>query len=560
MNRLLFVLMATLLFGQLAFAASVPISGLPAATTPTGAEQVPVVQSGTTKRTTITAIRANGVFNVRTMYGAVPNGSTDNSTAIANAFTASNAFTSGIPTVYFDCDTTTTACQYNYSGSGTSPINPTVATTILCAPGVTLNYTGSAHAVDLGPTGLTTGDSARYTVQGCQFTGGSSYTAGIYVNTYLLDVLISRNVFWNFGNQTAYSIVFNANDWTPVVEGNYWRDTDGVTKNMVDTHTGSNVGLLFVNNKSECATSGFSPCSVATTGVGLWLSSGWVLGNEIKYHYPAIRLSSCATAGCSFANGWWVQHNLIEGNTNGTQPAITYGDPSAASLDITGSVAIQDNVFYWPTVSNVSILGPETASSGNFALSGMTFAGNSMGVAPSGVVWVNTGGGGASLAYGNYKAGHVAVNQSTSPALIDTAAANKGLVGVQAFRGCCLGLANTIGVFDSSGVSVQSASYHDMARPLLCADSSGSGTVQSCNTTPRYVAATGAGITAVAGDMILYKTTTTNTGDLTIAVNGGTAMHVHKPTTQGVLSSGDLVAGIYYPLVFGGTYWDMVGR
>ena len=88
---------------------------------------------------------SQGVFNVRLMYGAVPDGSTDNSTAIANAFAASNGFTNGTPTVYFDCDTDTTTCQYNYGGSGISPINPLVPTTIECAPGVTLKYTGTGN-------------------------------------------------------------------------------------------------------------------------------------------------------------------------------------------------------------------------------------------------------------------------------------------------------------------------------------------------------------------------------------------------------------------------------
>jgi hypothetical protein len=228
------------------------------------------------------------------MYGAVPDGSTSNATAIAAAFTASNAVTTGIPTVYFDCDTGTTTCQYNYGGSGISPINPLVATNIECATGVTLNYTGTAHALDIGPTNLTQVDTSRYSIQGCRWTGGASYTAGIYVNNWIANTYIHKNVFWNFGNQTGYSIVYNGNDWTPVVEGNYWRDSDGFTRNMVDAHTATNAGLLFTNNKNECETAGGTACSVSTTGVGLWIFTGWVLNNEIKYHYPAVRISSCS--------------------------------------------------------------------------------------------------------------------------------------------------------------------------------------------------------------------------------------------------------------------------
>jgi hypothetical protein len=120
-------------------------------------------------------------------------------------------------------------------------------------------------------------------------------------------------------------------------------------------------------------------------------------------------------------------------------------------------------------------------------------------------------------------------------------------------------IVGAIPVGDSKGVNLSAAMYHHFATPLLCSDSSGSGTAQTCNTSPKFDTS-GSAMTAVAGDMIIYKTTTTNTGALTIAVNGGTAANVIKPSSGASLSAGDLPSGRYFPLVFDGTAWEMVGR
>jgi len=67
-------------------------------------------------------------------------------------------------------------------------------------------------------------------------------------------------------------------------------------------------------------------------------------------------------------------------------------------------------------------------------------------------------------------------------------------------------------------VALLSAQYiyiptgHSVSQSLLCSDISGSPTAQSCNTVPLF--------TPQAGDSIMYQTTTANTGDLTVNVNG----------------------------------------
>lgn len=89
--------------------------------------------------------------------------------------------------------------------------------------------------------------------------------------------------------------------------------------------------------------------------------------------------------------------------------------------------------------------------------------------------------------------------------------------------------------------------------PQQCHDTSGSATAQVCTTT---LAFTGAGGLPVLGDAILYSTTTTNTGDLTIAINGAAAQHVKEWLGAATLSSGDMPAGVGVLLIYDGTAWE----
>ena len=111
-------------------------------------------------------------------------------------------------------------------------------------------------------------------------------------------------------------------------------------------------------------------------------------------------------------------------------------------------------------------------------------------------------------------------------------------------------------MFDANGVNIQSANFHSIASTILCIDGSGSGTAQGCNMSPTYSPA-GVEFIPVAGDTILYETTTTNTGDLTINVDAMGAVHVRKYEGVSPLAPGDLKAGVYVLLTYDGTYWEM---
>ena len=90
---------------------------------------------------------------------------------------------------------------------------------------------------------------------------------------------------------------------------------------------------------------------------------------------------------------------------------------------------------------------------------------------------------------------------------------------------------------------------HSLALPRNCPDTSGSGTAQSCATSPTF--------TPTAGDEIIYTTTTGNTGALTIAVNGGAAASVMKWGGSATLASGDIAANKPIKMTFDAAgNWD----
>ena len=543
------------------FSAPAPISTLPAATTPLGGtEVVPIVQAGVTKKVTIGNVRASGVLNVRTIYGGVPDGSTSNTTAITNAFAAANAWnTNSAPTVYFDCDSGATVCVYNYGGAGVSPINPTIPMNIECAQGVTLNYTGTAHAADIGAVGMTIGTqmSKRTSIKGCRWTGGATSTAGLYFNDKVTTFQIQNNEFISFGQANTYSVVLSGDNWDSDISSNVWHEQDGIVRGVLDAHLAINANIHFVNNKIDCLTAAGLGCPIPASGngVGLWIATGYVAFNQILAHYPAIRLSQGGGGG---GTGNFIAFNTIEGNTGGTSPAISYGDPGGAPANVR-FWHINFNTWYWPTTGNINYIGPETPSSGAYTMAESEFIGNVFQGVPNGTTpYFKLGNVQNFVMHNVNNSGYV--TQSTATPLMDTGfAANNAYVAVDSLKGNGTNLSGMIPVGDSTGVHLSAATYHNLSAPNLCINVVASGTAQICNTAVRFDPS-GTSVDPVAGDMIMFKTNTTNTGALTIAVNALAAKNVVKPLTGLSLSAEDIAAGFYYPLVYDGTSWDLVGR
>ena len=104
-------------------------------------------------------------------------------------------------------------------------------------------------------------------------------------------------------------------------------------------------------------------------------------------------------------------------------------------------------------------------------------------------------------------------------------------------------------VSTNSSKQLTASTAHQTSLPLACADSSGSGTAQSCTTAPSF--------TPASGDWILYTTTTANTGDVTVNVDALGAKHIRKWLGSSVLVSGDMPANTPMLMVYDGTYWEV---
>ena len=87
--------------------------------------------------------------------------------------------------------------------------------------------------------------------------------------------------------------------------------------------------------------------------------------------------------------------------------------------------------------------------------------------------------------------------------------------------------------------------------PALCADSSGSGTAQSCNTTPSF--------TPIAGSCISYTTTHANSGTgLTLNVNSLGTTSVAKWQGSTTLAANDVLANKAVVTCYDGTNWGII--
>lgn len=198
-----------------------------------------------------------------------------------------------IPTVYFPVGT------YNYT-SGLNFLSPT---TLKCEPGAWLNYLGTAHAVDFGPTTLTVNNYQldSYTIDSCRFMGGALMTQGIYSNNLVLRVEIKGAQFFSFGNATAgvYKIFSNGETDDYYIHDSYFYDTDGIPRlgfssNNVATQ------LRFIGNVYNCTNGlqngGACVTAAASTAVTTAGASSLIANNNFNFNCPNVLLSSVAGA------------------------------------------------------------------------------------------------------------------------------------------------------------------------------------------------------------------------------------------------------------------------
>ncbi len=128
--------------------------------------------------------------------------------------------------------------------------------------------------------------------------------------------------------------------------------------------------------------------------------------------------------------------------------------------------------------------------------------------------------------------------------LSGTATAGQGGTGTTALNG----------IRQANGGSADTAATgHQMLAPLLCSDTSGSGTAQSCTTTPSFTPAT--------NDCVNYTTTAANSSTgLTVNVDALGAKSVAIPGTSGwttTLTASIITANKPLHMCYDGTNWNV---
>jgi len=286
--------------------------------------------SGTLQTTVASTASADGASLV-TQASATSASLTDSVTLalLAEAVTVAvelRSRTFVLPTLYIPYG------NYNYSGG----LSLTQPSTLLCEPGTVLNYIGSAHAVDVGPSTLTVNTleaATPYIIQGCLFTGGGKMTQGIFIQPWISYVGIRFCTFHNFGNSTAYMVWGQLDNWdVEVGPQNRFIVDDLVPRNLVRMNGAGGGGdqdsyLRFHDNMTVCfpgAAPGLTGgCTAAQTGIGIYTdgSQNRVYHNNMARFNPNVLLG-CSAPPCYGNEVGWNQFETVQ--TGAGLPAIQF--------------------------------------------------------------------------------------------------------------------------------------------------------------------------------------------------------------------------------------------
>lgn len=384
----------------LTVAAQVKISQLPAATTVTGAEAVPAVQSGATVKVPVSSLGvvpqtaaelSAGVtpvnysyqpYDVR-RYGADPKGVALSDTAMANAIAACG--TTGC-TIRMPAGSYTFASQINLTskhsitieGDGGPTNNASAATAITyngtAAPFVVLgsSFGCSVRKVVIlsGNAGFTGAFIATSQVSGNPFMNSvedvflscASHTQGMGLDT-ANTFLVKRTVFdhclpgltgqnsagGSFSNVVtlidnqfqqatgSYSIGYLGTDWT-IIGNTFEPGSDGVETAITTTTTAPVAGVLIAGNFIGDATAASSPITLAGTGIK-------ITGNTINAGAASGAYPSFTGVGPAITFNT-VRGASITGNqfTN-TNVAVTFGDANSRAIRISDNYLTNTNTL-----------------------------------------------------------------------------------------------------------------------------------------------------------------------------------------------------------------------
>ena len=246
-------------------------------------------------------------------------------------------------------------------------------------------------------------------------------------------------------------------------------------------------GYIGLNNAFSLVTGGsdtFAPtnCGASTAACNASASFPTAFGTQLAYNgwYPQVSIATIAT-------GESTSHNIVFN--------LTAGAYDAAGDEAIGNQFAQPGWTFIPGPNN-----PACTAAGTCTLTATDIE----------------------SARQDHYHGCVPPNQSAG-AVVTCEASSSG-TEVKVNGGSALTTSNQTGVL-----------------PYLCADTSGSGTAQSCTTTPTFV--------PHVGNCLSYTTTTESGSSLTLNVNGSGAYEVQIPSPSGwvgVYAEGQIIPGTPY--------------
>lgn len=284
-------------------------------------------------------------------FGAACDSITDNATAFGKLAT----FVNSTSTVFRIQMPPGGVCNYSSGLTLTQPF-------VLDLGGSTLNYTGGAHAMDIGPTNLnaTTAFSyLTYVVQNGTFIGGASMTEGLYFNAFITQPRVLNVNFVNFGNLTAYGLFFQANNWDILVDG----------CRFTGTPSSNGANWIRVNGASDNGqsrlrfTHGLGTQQASAGGVGIYLGgyNSEVSSSKIEGFTPNIVVGASAVDAV-------ISNTYMEATQSSAKACITYGDQTGANIgNYTQYLQIRNsycNVHNTDFSTTNAFLAPSTSSGG----------------------------------------------------------------------------------------------------------------------------------------------------------------------------------------------------
>ena len=287
------------------------LCGAAIASAQTGADQITTLLRTTGAVTRTQTAKNYDILNAAD-FGAVCDGTTDNNGAFTKLAAAVNA-TSTIYEIRMPAGGT---CKYS---GGLTLQNQFV----LDLSGAVLNYTGSAHAMDIGPTGLnatTAWNYLTYVIKNGSFTGGASMTQGLYFNAYITQPRVINVHFWNFGNTTAYGLYFYSQNWDILIDQCRFTGTpssSGANWIMVAGTGDSGQSRLRVTHALGTQQASAGGVGIYTTGFNSEISD-----SKIEGFTPNIQVGG----GNSF--GTVISNVYMEATLNAAKGCIIYGDAS----------------------------------------------------------------------------------------------------------------------------------------------------------------------------------------------------------------------------------------